>query len=321
MTPKIDLHCHIEGAAQPDLVRELAKRNAIYLPESLFDERGDFAWSNFLEFLNAYDLASSCIRTPLDYRDVTYEYLKSCAAEGAIYAEFFSSPDHAAANGISYGGHIEGMVQGINDAERDFGIIGRIIVTCVRHLGPERAVAVADAIISEPHPHVVGFGMGGDENKFDISEFAPAFDRVNQSGLPTTVHAGEIRGPESVSATLDVLPVSRIGHGVRSIEDKNLIDRIIEMDITLEVCPGSNLALGIYGSVNDHPLRELMHVGCRVALGSDDPPFFATTIGAEYNLAKNEFGLSGDEISTINRNALDGAFCDEATKNLLRAKL
>jgi len=321
MTPKLDLHCHLEGAASPDLVRALALRNAIDLPEGLFDGHGGFAWSDFLSFLNAYDLASSVIRTPLDYRDVMYEYLRTCAREGGIYAEVFSSPDHAAATGISYAGHLEGIAAGIDDAERDFGITGRIIVTCVRHLGPERARVVADAVVNEPHPHVVGFGMGGDENVYHLSEFAPAFDTVFGAGLPCTVHAGEVRGPESVTDALDNLPIARVGHGVRSIEDPKVLDRIIDTGVVLEVCTGSNLSLGLYEDVKSHPLRRLIDAGCRVVFGSDDPPFFATSIGAEYGRAKQDVGLCPDELEKINLTAIDAAFCDEPTREKLRARL
>ena len=320
-SPKIELHCHLEGAAPPGLVRRLALRNDIDLPGGLFNDKGGFAWTDFLGFLKAYDLASFCIRSSADYRDVMYEYLKSCAAEGAIYVEVFSSPDHATAAGINYADHLEGIVQGIDDAERDFGIIGRVIVTCVRHLGPQKAVYVADAVVAELHPYVVGFGMGGDENQYQISEFAPAFDVVSRAGLSTTVHAGEVLGPDSVRDALDSLPVSRIGHGVRAIEDPDLLDRIVTDGITLEICTGSNLALGLYDSVEGHPLRALLRAGCRVAFGSDDPPYFATTIGAEYRRAEHEFGLTTEEIAHINSNAVEAAFCDQATRRKLESLL
>ncbi len=319
--PKIDLHCHLEGTAPPGLVRRLARRNGIDLPPGLFDGDGGFAWSDFSGFLKAYDLASSAIRTSLDYRDVTYQYLKSCAAEGGIYAEVFSSPDHAAGGGLSYAGHLEGMIQGIDDAERDFAITGRIIVTCVRHLGPGRAVAVADAVVAEPHPYVVGFGMGGDENCGHIGEFAPAFDKVNRAGLPCTVHAGEVCGPDSVAQALDALPVVRIGHGVRSVEDPGVLDRIVGAGVTLEICSGSNLALGLYDGVHSHPLPDLLAAGCKVVLGADDPPYFATSIGVEYGRAETEFGLNRQDIARINQNALAAAFCDAATLEKLKARL
>jgi adenosine deaminase len=320
VSPKIELHCHFEGTASPALIRRLARRNDIDLPAGLFNDHGGFAWTTFLEFLRAYDLASTCIRTTLDYRDVMYDYLKSCAAEGAVYVEMFSSPDHAAATGMSYSDHVEGMSQGIDDAERDFGIIARIIVTCVRHLGPDSALDVANAMVSEPHPYVVGFGMGGDENQYQISDFAPAFDRVSRSGLPTTVHAGEVNGPHSVAQTLDILPISRIGHGVRAAEDPALLERIAKAGLTLEICTGSNLALGLY-SLDTHPLNVILQAGCRVALGSDDPPYFETSIGAEYERAQNHFGLGSQGMEQLNQRALEAAFCDEETRHKLRSRL
>lgn len=320
MTPKIDLHCHLEGAASPALVRRLARRNDIALPEHLFDDQGQFAWTNFVDFLKAYDMASSAIRTAQDYRDVMYEHLKSSAAQGCVYVEVFSSPDHAAATGLGYTDHLEGIIRGIDDGYADFGIIGRIIVTCVRHLGPKGANAVADAVVGEPHPFVVGFGMGGDENQFPLSEFSQAFGRVSQAGLPTTVHAGEVKGPQSVIDALDALPVSRIGHGVRAVEDPGLVRRIINMGITLEICTGSNLALGLYG-VDDHPLKQLLEAGCKITLGSDDPPYFATTIGGEYRRAREVFGLSDKDIARINQTAVQAAFCDVETKTKLQSLL
>ncbi len=319
MTPKIDLHCHFEGTATPSLIRRLARRNDINLPDGLFNDHGGFAWTNFIEFLNVYDLASTCIRTRLDYRDVMYDYLKSCAAEGAVYVEIFSSPDHAAATGMSYTDHVEGMAQGIDDAERDFGIIARIIVTCVRHLGPKCALDVANAMVSDPHVYVVGFGMGGDENQFEVADFLPAFERVSNSGLPTTIHAGEVNGPHSVASALDILPVSRIGHGVRAAEDLKLLERIAKTGQTLEICTGSNLALGLY-DLDSHPINTILQAGCRVALGSDDPPYFGTSIGAEYDRAQNHFGLGSHGIARINQHALAAAFCDEATRQKLRSR-
>ena len=150
MTPKAELHVHLEGAAPPDLVRRLAKRNKIDLPEEIFGSDGAFVWDDFLHFLSVYDAAASVIHTAQDYRDVTFEYLASCAAEGAIYVEVMSSPDHAAANGMSYMDHVLGIAAGIDDARQSHGIESRLIVTCVRHFGTERAVEVARQVVDNP---------------------------------------------------------------------------------------------------------------------------------------------------------------------------
>lgn len=318
---KVELHCHLEGTASPDLIRRLASRNGIDLPAALFNGSGGFAWTDFHDFLDAYDLASACIRSPRDYRDVTYEYLASCAEEGAIYVEVFSSPDHAAGVGMNYAEHLEGIVRGIDDAQRDHGIMARIIVTCIRHLGPERGLAVARAAVGEPHPYVVGFGMGGDETVFTCAEFAPAFGLAADGGLACTVHAGEIGGPDSVRDAIENLPVTRIGHGVRAVEEPALMEELVERGIVLEVCPGSNLALGLYPNPGAHPLKALLNAGCRVTLGSDDPPYFRTSIGREYAAAATDFGLSEAQLKEITLTAVNGAFVDEAVKVKLRTAL
>ena len=198
MTPKAELHVHLEGTAPPELVRRLAKRNRLDLPDELFGDDGEYHWTDFLHFLKVYDATAAVIRTPEDYRDVTYEYLAGCAEEGAIYVEVMSSPDHAAAAGLSYANHLEGIVAGIEDASADHAIEGRCIVTCVRHFGTEQAMKVARQVTSHPHPLVSGFGMGGDEAGFPPAQFARAFTYVADSGLPCTVHAGEWAGADRV---------------------------------------------------------------------------------------------------------------------------
>ena len=320
MIPKAELHVHLEGAASPDLVRRLAARNGIKLAPTLFDARGEFAWSDFLHFLAVYDAAAGVIKTPEDYRDVTYEYLRDCAQEGAIYVEVMSSPDHAAEAGMSYQNHVDGIVAGIDDARRDHEIEGRLIVTCVRHFGVDRAMDVARQVVASPHPYVVGFGMGGDEAAWPPAQFKQAFDYVAASGLPCTVHAGEWAGPEMIREAIETLPVQRIGHGVRAIEDKALVNELAARAITLEVCPGSNIATGIYESRQTHPLVALRDAGVRVTLNSDDPPYFATTVGREYDRAAQEMQLSEETLREITEAAIDAAFVDDDTKRTLRQR-
>ncbi len=318
---KAELHCHFEGTISPQLMVRMARRNGLNVPENLVAKDGSYIWATFLEFLKAYDGASSVIRTARDYRDISYEYLSAAAAEGAIYVEMFTSPDHAAEIGIGYEEMNAAIARGIDEAERQTGIIGRMVATCVRHLGPAQAIAVAEQVASMPHPYVVGFGMGGDEGQYTPLDFAPAFDLAFEAGLPCTVHAGEVAGPESVEDALDALPVVRIGHGVRAIENPDLVSRLVDEGITLEVCPGSNLALGLYETAAQHPLNDLIEAGCRVTLGSDDPPFFETSIGAEYQRALADFGLTEDALLGLTKAAIDAAFVDEATKIKLRARL
>jgi len=318
---KAELHCHIEGTVTPALVGRFAGEHKMEIPDTLFDGDGGYAWSGFQGFLAAYDAVSEFIRTAENYRDIIYEYLASVAREGAIYVEVFTSVDHASRVGISYGELLDALAQGIDDAEAEFAIVCRMIVTCVRHLGPEQALDDARVALANHHPYVVGFGMGGDETRYSFEEFAPAFSLMHEAGLACTVHAGEVAGPESVMQALDGLPVSRIGHGVSSAEDPKLIERLVAKGIVLEVCPGSNLALGIYDSPESHPLNRLRAAGVKVTLGSDDPPFFRTTIGAEYERARRDFGLSEEDLLAITATAIDAAFVDDATKKRLRTRL
>lgn len=319
--PKAELHCHLEGTAPPALVRRLAERNEVTLPDGLFTDEETFAWDDFPGFLRAYDAASDCLRTAQDYRDITYEYLAACAGEGAIYVEMFTSPDHAAAVGMSYRDHLEGTVAGIEAARAEFGIVGRIIVTCVRHLGPARGLAVAEAVVANLHPCVVGFGMGGDETQYRLAEFLPAFRLAADAGLGCTVHAGEVCGPDSVREALDTLPVTRLGHGVRAAEDPALVDRLAREGVVLEICPHSNIATGVYTSFERHPLPDLLAAGCKITLNSDDPPYFATSIGREYATAAAQFGIDEAALLAVTRTAVEAGFADRATRAALLAQI
>jgi adenosine deaminase len=308
--PKAELHCHLEGSVPPALARELAARNGLDLPDGLFDRNGHYAWTDFLSFLDAYDRVCGVLRTPRDFGDIFYSYLQRTAAEGAVYVEMFCSPERPKALGVPYAVWLGALVDAIDRARRDFGIEGRIITVCIRHLGPDRALALVQQIVAEPHPYVVALGMGGDEGKFSPADFAPAYRLAHGKGLGCTVHAGEVCGPESVWAAIRDLPVTRIGHGVRSIEDPKLVEELVRRGIALEVCPGSNLALGLYRGRDAHPLHRLIAAGVRVTLNSDDPPFFHTTLGAEYDQA----GLDAAALRKITCTAIETSFADEALK-------
>lgn len=317
--PKAEIHCHIEGAAHPALVQRLARKYDVDLADTIRD--GRYVWSDFTSFLGCYDRASSVFRTAEDYCLLAYDYFSRLADQGAIYGEVFGSPDHAALMGISYTDLVDGIAQGIDQARSEHGIEGRVIMTCVRHLGPDAAEAVAETVAANPHPLVTGFGMGGDERAHKQEDFAPAFAIAADAGLGLTSHAGEFGGPESVRDALDHLNVSRIGHGVRVVEDPALVERLEHDDIVLEVCPGSNIALGLYSDFAQHPLRHLADSGVRITLNSDDPPFFATSLQQEYDLARDHMGFDRAELVQCTRTALEAAFVDEKTRAKLLKRL
>jgi adenosine deaminase len=308
--PKAELHVHLEGTATPDLVRRLADRNGIALPDDLLRPDGTFAWSDFLDFLKSYDKAASAIRTGDDYRDVTYEYLAACAAEGAVYVELIASLDHGKHVGLADDEHLDGIARGIDDARRDHGITGRIISSIVRNFGVADCEDVARRTVALAHPYVVGFNMAGDEAGFPAADYTRAFAIAHEAGLGCSVHAGEHAGPESIRAALQLPGVVRISHGVRAVEDPSLVEDLAARRIVLEVCPTSNVVLGVFPSYEEHPLGRLRAAGVPVTLGSDDPPYFGTTIGREYELAHERLGCSLEDLREITETALDAAFSD-----------
>lgn len=320
MLPQAELHVHLEGTAPPELVRRIAARNGVPIPGRTFGQDGRFRYTDFLDFLRTYDLAASVIRTGEDYRDITYEYLCACARGGAIYVELTASPDHAALVGVGDDEHLSGIARGIDEARRDTGIEGRILISAVRNFGVEQAMHVARYAARRPHPYVVGFSMAGDEASFPARDFSAAFSAAAQGGLGCTIHAGEWAGPDSVRAALE-LPITRISHGVRAIEDPALVDELAARAIVLECCPTSNVVLGLYPSYEVHPLRRLRDAGVRVTLGSDDPPYFGATIASEYEVCSQRMGFTEDDLRAVTDTAIDAAFCDDTLRDALIARL
>jgi adenosine deaminase len=320
VVPKAELHVHLEGTAPPHLIRRIAERNGLRVPDGVFAGPDRFAWRDFLDFLHTYDMAASVIRTGADYRDVTYEYLRSCAEQGAIYVELIASPDHAALVGLSDEGHIGGIAAGIEAARAEHGIEARILLTCIRNFGVEQALRIAAYAAGRPHPYVVGFQMAGDEAGYPPEPFADAYEVAAQAGLGCTVHAGEWAGPESVRGALE-LPVTRISHGVRAIEDPGLVRELAERSIVLECCPTSNVALGVFESYDAHPLNALREAGVRVTLGSDDPPYFGASVGGEYQVARERFGMGEHELREVTRTAIDASFAEPELRAALRQRL
>lgn len=319
MLPKAELHCHIEGAAHPELVLAQAARYGRDM--SPFIRDGRFIWHDFTSFLAAYDAASDLFRSEEDYALLAETHLRRLAAEGALYSEVFISPDHAEQAGLSPGAYADALGEGIRRARAATGIEGRMIVIGVRHFGADAVAKAARFAASCGNPLVTGFGMAGDERFGTVAEFARAFAIARDAALGITVHAGELAGWESVEAALDHLAPQRIGHGVRAIEKPGLVKRIAEEGVVLEVCPVSNVALSVFGSFADHPFPALLEAGCRLTLNSDDPPYFATSLTREYAVAAKHFGLDTEALNALTRTALQAAFLDEETRTALSKRL
>jgi adenosine deaminase len=320
MLPKIELHLHLEGAAPPSFVRGLAREKSMDI-SAIFDARGHYSYRDFWDFLRVYEAATSVLQSPEDYARLTRAVLEDCAASGVIYAETFLSPDFCGGRDI---GAWREYLAAIEEAARDVAARGgpelRGIVTCIRHFGPEKARETALCAAETAGGFITGFGIAGDEKAGKPGDFDWSFDCAREAGLRLTAHAGEWGGPDSIRDALADLGVERIGHGVRAIEDLALVDELAERGTVLEVCPGSNVALGVYPTWRAHPIAELDRRGVKVTISTDDPPFFHTTMQHEYAMLAEAFDWDESQFSRLNRIALDAAFCDADTKARL-AKL
>lgn len=319
MVLKAELHCHIEGAAAPELVMRQAAKYGVDVSSLIRD--GAFAWHDFTSFLAAYDAAADLFRTEEDYARLTDYYLTSLARDGCIYSEIFTSPDHARKSGLSPAAYTNALGEGIVRARAKTGIEGRMIVTGVRHFGVEAIEAAARFAAKCGHPLVTGFGMGGDERQGSFEDYVRAFELAREAGLGITIHAGEFGGWESVAGALDHIKPSRIGHGVRAIENPDLVKRIADEGIVLECCPGSNIALKVFDGFESHPFMRLKAAGCKVTLNSDDPPYFQTSLKREYDMGKEHFGMNDKALTAVTRTAIEAAFVDRKTKAALLARL
>lgn len=320
-TPKIELHLHLEGAAPPAFIRGLAQEKSVNLT-GVFDERGHYAFRDFPHFLQVYEAATEVLKTPRDYQRLTRAVLEQCAENGVIYAETFLSPDFCGGRDLgAWREYLLAMQETALETEKEMGIILRGIVTCIRHFGPDKAKETAICAAETAGDWIVGFGMGGDETIARQGDFAWAFDCAREAGLHLTTHAGEWGGPASVRQAIDDLGVERIGHGVRAIEDPALVDILAETGTVLEVCPGSNVALGLYPDFAHHPIARLRDAGVKVTVSTDDPPFFHTTMTREFEKLERAFGWGEKDFAALTQTSLEAAFCDEDTRARLKNRL
>ncbi len=275
-----------------------------------------------MHFLSVYEAATSVLKTPEDYARLTKAVLEESAANDVVYSETFLSPDFCGGSDVgAWREYLHAIKDAADEAERDHGIILRGIVTCIRHFGPEKAKASALCAAETAGDWIVGFGIAGDEMKGKPKDFAYSFDMAREAGLRLTAHAGEWGGAQSVRDAVDDLRVERIGHGVHAINDLALVDKLVENEITLEVCPGSNVVLNVYPSLDRHPIEMLRKRGVKVTVSTDDPPFFHTTMRDEYlNLART-FRWDETVFAELNDTAARAAFCDEDTRTRVLKRL
>ncbi len=315
--PKIELHVHLEGSIQPSTLLRLARRWGIELPAD--DEAGLAEWFRFRDFdhfVDIYLTCSRCLRDPEDFQLVVSDFLAEQARQNVYYSEVHFTVGTHVDNGVNAGEVADAMWQAVGEAERQWGVTMRVIPDIVRNLGPKAAEVPLEWAIESRDYGVIALGLSGSE-AFPTAPYGEHFEVAKQEGLHTVAHAGEQAGPESIRETLSVCGPERIGHGIAAVRDRELMDHLVETGIPLEVCPSSNVALGIVPELTEHPFDELLDAGVVVSVNSDDPPFFDTTLSDEYSRLATAFGYQPSTLAELALGAVDHAFLDDGERRAL----
>jgi adenosine deaminase len=302
--PKCELHIHIEGSLEPELMFALARRNGIRLPyESVDALRQAYRFRNLQDFLDIYYQGMSVLITEQDFYDLAFAYLQRACADNVRHVEMFFDPQGHTSRGVAFSTVVSGLHRAIADAERELGVQASLIMCFLRHLDEADAERTLDSALAF-RDKIVGVGLDSSEAGNPPSKFRHVFRRARDAGLFLTAHAGEEGPPSYVWEALDVLGVGRIDHGNRSLDDHTLVGRLAREQVALTVCPLSNLRLRVIDDLKLHPLRQMMDKGLVVTVNSDDPAYFGGYVNEYYRAVSNALGLRRDEIVAVVRNGI-----------------
>ncbi|MEJ0043266.1 MAG: adenosine deaminase [Rhizomicrobium sp.] len=312
--PKAELHLHLEGSLEPELMFALARRNRIDIPfRSVEEVRAAYSFSNLQDFLDIYYQGADVLRTEEDFFDLTAAYLARVAADGARHVEVFFDPQTHTARGVPFGVVADGMSRALRAAEAERGITSKLILCFLRHLDEDDALATLKS--AEPYlDRIAGIGLDSSELGHPPSKFVHVFDAARERGLKLVAHAGEEGPPEYVYEALDILHVDRLDHGNRSLEEPALVARLVREKMTLTVCPLSNLKLCVVKDMKQHPLKKMLELGLRATVNSDDPAYFGGYLNDNYNAVANALALTRDDLATLAKNSFLGSFLGNADK-------
>jgi adenine deaminase len=315
--PKCELHIHIEGSLEPELMFALAQRNSIRLPYETVDAvRRAYSFGNLQSFLDIYYQGMSVLITEQDFYDLAFAYLRRAHADNVRHVEMFFDPQGHTARGIAFATVVNGLHRAIVDAEREFGVRASLIMCFLRHLDEADAEITLDSALAFKEK-IVGVGLDSSETGHPPSKFKHVFGRAREAGFFLTAHAGE-EGPASyVWEALDLLGVGRVDHGNRALDDQELVGRLARERIALTVCPLSNLRLRVVDDLIHHPLRRMMDKGLVVTVNSDDPAYFGGYVNDNYLAVSDALLLQRDEIAAIARNGIEASLMKAADKNKL----
>jgi len=306
--PKAELHLHLEGTLEPELMFELAHRNGMTLPYPDVDAvRAAYVFEDLQSFLDIYYAGCSVLVTEQDFADLTRAYLVRAAAQGVRHVEPFFDPQTHTDRGIDLGVVIDGITSALAAGEREFGISSRLILCVLRHLSEDAAMATLEAALAY-RDAFVAVGLDSGERGNPPERFRAVFDRARDEGLLTVAHAGEEGPPAYIRQALELLHVRRVDHGVRCLEDDAVVARLHAGNVPLTVCPLSNVKLRVFDTLADHPFRRMFERGLMVTINSDDPAYFGGYVGDNYVAVAETLGLDRDALRQVARNSFDAAF-------------
>ncbi|WP_252273017.1 adenosine deaminase [Pseudomonas subflava] len=303
--PKAELHLHLEGSLEPELMFALAERNKIALPwadvESL---RAAYAFNNLQEFLDLYYQGADVLRSEQDFYDLTWAYLLKCREQGVIHTEPFFDPQTHTDRGVPFEVVLRGIQQALVDGEQQLGITHGLILSFLRHLSEEEAFKTLEQAMPF-RDAFVAVGLDSSEKGFPPRLFERVFAKARSEGLLTVAHAGEEGPPEYIWEALDLLKIERIDHGVRAIEDERLMRRIIDEQIPLTVCPLSNIKLCVFDDMRQHNILAMLERGVKVTVNSDDPAYFGGYVGENFAALERDLGMTREQAARLASNSLE----------------
>jgi adenosine deaminase len=306
--PKAELHLHIEGSLEPELMFALARRNGIDIPFATVEEvRAAYSFTRLQDFLDIYYRGADVLRTEADFHDLAAAYFKRAAADGVVHAEIMFDPQTHTARGVSFDTVMRGLLSAVAEAQAKHGMSVKLICCFLRHLDE----ADAFETLRQAGPwlnHITAVGLDSSELGHPPEKFARVFAEARAQGLRLVAHAGEEGPPEYVHQALDLLGVDRLDHGNRSLEDPVLVARLARTGMTLTVCPLSNLKLCVVESMDDHPIDRMLREGLRATINSDDPAYFGGYIADNYRAAADARGLDRNDLALLARNSFLGSF-------------
>ncbi len=319
--PKAELHLHIEGSLEPEMMFALAKRNKVEIPFASVEEvRGAYEFSRLQDFLDIYYAGANVLRGEEDFRDLATAYFDRAAADSVAHAEIFFDPQTHTDRGIPFAVVADGLLAGMAEAQEKHGLTSKLILCFLRHLDEDAAFATLKA--AEPWlDRIAGIGLDSSEVGHPPSKFARVFARAGEMGLLRVAHAGEEGPPEYVHEALDLLHIDRLDHGNRSLEDAALVTRLARSGMTLTVCPLSNMKLCVVDDIAQHPIERMLRRGLRATINSDDPAYFGGYVNDNYRALIAPGRLSKQDFATLARNSFLGSFLDNAAVSTHLARL